>query len=130
MDQLKDQIRMLSIFHYVFAGMVGLFSLIPVIHLVVGLVFLFGDFPAQDPNMDNQLFGGIFAGVASFLIITGLTIAFLIFLAGKRLGRHTNILYCQVVAGVLCIFAPLGTILGVFTLILLNKPEAKQLFGV
>ena len=35
-----------------------------------------------------------------------------------------------VVAALECLAFPLGTVLGVFTLIVLVRPEVKQLFGV
>ena len=34
----------------------------------------------------------------------------------------------MVIAGVCCMFMPLGTILGVFTLVTLNKDSVKELF--
>jgi hypothetical protein len=39
-------------------------------------------------------------------------------------------LYCLVVAGIECIFMPFGTVLGVFTIIVLMRPSVRNLFGV
>lgn len=129
---------MLSIFHYVVAGLGALVSLFPSFHLAVGLYFLFGDIPepagevaGEDvPPFPNELFGGIFAGVALMLIVTGLTLSFFVFLAGRKLARHEGRLFCQVVAGILCVCFPVGTVLGIFTLIILEKKEARELFRV
>ena len=35
----------------------------------------------------------------------------------------------MVMAAILCAFAPFGTVLGIFSLIILTKPETKKLFG-
>jgi hypothetical protein len=37
--------------------------------------------------------------------------------------------FCLVVAGVSCLFMPFGTILGVLSLIVLNRPSVKLLFS-
>ena len=51
-------------------------------------------------------------------------------LAGRRLAALRSHTFCLVVAGIECFFMPFGTILGVFTILTLLKPEAKRLFGV
>ena len=38
--------------------------------------------------------------------------------------------FCVVVAAISCCFTPLGTVLGVFTLIVLFRPSVKALFGL
>jgi len=37
-------------------------------------------------------------------------------------------MFCLIVAGIICIFMPLGTILGVFTIIVLVRPSVKAMF--
>ena len=41
MTQDEDQLRLLSIFHYVVGGLAGFFALFPIFHLIVGLFFIF-----------------------------------------------------------------------------------------
>lgn len=43
-DDLQH-LKLLSIFHYVLAGITGLFSLIPLIHLFMGLAIVTGGCP-------------------------------------------------------------------------------------
>jgi hypothetical protein len=38
--------------------------------------------------------------------------------------------FCLVMAGVACMFMPFGTVLGVFTIIVLLRDSVKELFGV
>jgi hypothetical protein len=33
------------------------------------------------------------------------------------------------VAGLCCLFSPLGTLLGIFTLVVLQRPSVRALFG-
>jgi len=139
MDQLKEHIRLLSIFHYVVGGMLWLFSLFPVIHLVIGIFLLTAGFSGCSQNQDipvdfnedvsAKIIGGMFVAIASLIIVTGLTIAFFVIRAGRKLGRHESRTFCLVIAAILCAFLPFGTVLGVFTIIILSKPETRELFG-
>lgn len=142
MDQLKEHIRLLSIFHYVVGGMMALVSFFPVIHLVMGLAMLMGFIPGDIPEPDKdtvnsdinpelplRIMGGIFTGVAAIVILTGLTISFFVIRAGKKLSRYESRTFCIVMAAILCAFAPFGTVLGIFSIIVLTKPEAQELFG-
>lgn len=56
-------------------------------------------------------------------------LALLVFIAGKNLEKQEKYQLCLVAAAVLCIFMPLGTILGVFTLITLTNESVKKLFN-
>ena len=66
--------------------------------------------------------------VASELILGGWTLAIAIFLAGRFLTRRAHYMYCFVVAAIECLLMPFGTILGVFTIIVLVRPSVKALF--
>lgn len=131
MEEVKEHIRLLSIGHYIVAGLTGLFSLFPLIHVGLGLSFLFGDFPQASPKDEfpSELFGGIFVIVGAMAILMGLSCAILIGIAGKKMKEFRSRTYCLVIAGVLCAIFPLGTVLGVLSLITLLKPEAKTLFS-
>jgi hypothetical protein len=48
--------------------------------------------------------------------------------AGRFLARRKHHLFCLVVAGVECLFFPFGTVLGVFTIIVLMRPSVQQAF--
>lgn len=138
MDQIKEHIRLLSIFHYVVGGLTALCSFIPIIHLVMGIAMLIGAFP---PNVDAssaqtaedemalKFVGIMFTAFASVFIIGGLTFSVCILRAGKKLARYESRTFCLIIAAILCAFAPLGTVLGVFSIITLTKPETKELFG-
>lgn len=126
-----QQLRLLSIFHYVVAAITGLFSLFPVIHLVIGLAMVNGHMPVppdQPGAPSPELFGWFFVAFAGVFIVCGLTLAGFIAYAGRCLARHRRHTLCLVVAGLSCMMMPFGTVLGVFTLIVLLRPQVRQLF--
>lgn len=122
-----EHLRLLAIFHYVVGGLAGLFSLFPGMHLAMGIWMASGTFPDADPQV--RYMGWFFIAIASVVILTGLTFAVMIVLAGRNLAAHTHYMFCLVIAAIECAFAPFGTVLGVFTIIVLQRPSVKQLFG-
>jgi hypothetical protein len=130
MDQNEEHLKLLAVFHYVVSAIAGLFSLFPVIHLVLGLAMLSGRFPGGGKvEPDARLVGGFFVGFAVVWIAIGLMFAICIFFAGRNIARRTRYMYCLVVAAVECMFMPFGTVLGVFTLLVLMKEPVKVMFG-
>ena len=51
------------------------------------------------------------------------------FLVGRGLAQRKRYMFCLVVACVECLFMPFGTVLGVFTIIVLSRDSVKALFG-
>jgi hypothetical protein len=126
----EDHLRLLSIFHFVFAGLAGLFSLLPILHLLIGLGIITGTFP-PGAGKDGlpAAFGWFFVALASFFILCGLTFAICLLVAGRYLIQHRGYLFCLIVAAFACLAPPFGTVLGVFTIIVLMRPSVKELFG-
>jgi len=130
-SQDVDHLRLLSIFHYIIGGIVGLFSLFPLIHLAIGIGILTGAFDNVDQDEPPpELLGWLFVLLPSFFIFMGLAMATCIVVAGRKLSRRTGHLYCLVIAGVECFFIPFGTVLGVLTIVVLTRPSVKTLFGL
>lgn len=124
-----DQLRLLSIFHYVVAGMMALFSLFPIFHLLIGLGMLTGSLPDTQGDEAARFVGGFFVVFALAWIVFGLISAALVALAGVYLKQQRKYTYCLVVAALSCLFMPFGTVLGVFTIIVLMRDSVKRLFG-
>jgi len=122
----RDTLHLLSIFHYVIAGLIALAACFPLIHFTIGLSLIFGSVSTEEPALG--LMGGMFAALAGIIILIGWGLALLVFLAGKNLDRQKKYQLCMAGAAVVCIFMPLGTILGVFTLVTLNNESVKKLF--
>jgi hypothetical protein len=69
------------------------------------------------------LIAAIVAGLIGSLFLVGLYGS-----VGWAIHRRKWHLYCMVISGLLCLSFPLGTALGVFSLITLSKPEIRRLF--
>ena len=125
-----EHLRLLSIFHYVFAGVLALLACIPLIHVGLGLAMVlaprqFGGHGEPPP----ALLGWFFVFTGGVFIIAGWLTAVLIAWSGRCLARRVHHTYCLVMAGVACVFIPLGTLLGVFTILVLAKSEVKAAFA-
>jgi hypothetical protein len=136
MDQDSEHLQLLSIFHYIVAGIGALFSCFPVFHLTFGLVMLFapsafenGQHGQQNDAEVLRLVGIGMTAVATTIILVGWTISFCVFLAGRYLGRRRHYVFCLVIAAILCMMMPFGTVLGVFTIIVLMRPSVKAMFS-
>lgn len=131
MNQDEEHLRLLSIFHYVVGGLAALFSCFPFIHVAMGLLFVFmPEKMSSKGDMPPALFGWFFVILGSVIILIGWTLAICILLTGRFLAKRKRYLYCFVLGCVECLFMPFGTVLGVFTIMVLNRPSVKQLFGV
>ena len=127
-----EHLRLLSIFHYVVAGIAALFACFPILYLVFGILMLSGTVPGKDPFDEKMatVFGVFIVAFSVVAILVGLAFCILLILSGRYLRRHVNYTFCLVMAGVACIFMPFGTVLGVFTILVLVRPSVKTAFGV
>jgi hypothetical protein len=89
MDNDVDQLRLLSIFHYVVGGIAALFSLFPLIHVALGLAMISGRLDGNANGPDVYLFGWLFVAFAGIAIVSGITLAVCLILAGHFLSQHT-----------------------------------------
>jgi hypothetical protein len=130
MNEDREYLKLLSIFHYVVGGLAALFACFPIIYIAVGILAVYAP-----GTMDSEgdalpaLFGWIFIIVGAGLILVGWTFAVFTIIAGRYLVRQVHYLFCMVVAAIECIFMPFGTVLGVFTIIVLVKPSVKKMFA-
>ncbi|MCL4275580.1 MAG: hypothetical protein KJZ77_17040 [Anaerolineales bacterium] len=129
MKQSEDEqyLQLLSIFHYIVGGMVGLFACFPIIHFAFGLSMLVSGF-TQSPQGEPALIGLFFTLLAGGFILFGWAFAICVILTGRFIAKRKNHMFCLVVAGTECMFTPFGTVLGVFTIIVLIRPSVKAAF--
>ncbi len=130
MNDDLEHLKLLSIFHYVVAGMAFLFACIPLFHFFFGLAMVSGWLPDANDDAGLQLFGVLLMVLAGCMILAGWTYAVATAIAGSFLSSRRHYTYCLVMAGISCLFMPFGTVLGVFTIIVLVRPSVKELFGL
>ena len=121
---------LLSMFHYIVGGITALFSCMPIIHVIIGLSMVSGKFFNESNGTEPPSFmGWILVIMGAVFIVLGLSIAVCMIVAGRKLKRRKNRVFCMVVAGIECMIMPFGTVLGVFTLIALNKESIQEIFA-
>lgn len=125
-DRDAQHLDLLALLHTVCAAVIGLFSLFPLIHVGLGIAMVTGKMAGA--SGDEAFVGWVFIAVGACIILAGETIALLVYLAGRRLKRRQGYTFCIVVAGIACLFMPVGTALGVFTLVVLMRPSVRDLF--
>lgn len=129
MDDNLHYLKLLSVFHYVVGGIAALFACIPAVHLILGISLIVASRSAGSGNdVPPEFIGWVFALFGGAFIILGWTFAACVITAGRSLARRTRYTFCLVMGCVECIFMPFGTVLGVFTIIVLSKPDVKEVF--
>jgi hypothetical protein len=129
MHEDLEHLKLLSIFHYVVGGLAALFAFFPVIYVAVGVLAVYAP-----GTMDSEgdalpaMFGWIFIVIGAGLMLLGWAFAVFTILTGRYLARQVHYLFCMVIAAIECMFMPFGTVLGVFTIIVLAKPSVKKMF--
>jgi hypothetical protein len=125
-----QHLRLLSIFYVVVGAFAALAGTIPVIHFVIGIMLVSGQLPAG-PNKGGppvEMIGWFFVVIGGLAVLLGWCAAVGMWVAARMLVRHRRYTFCMVMAGVACLFQPVGTVLGVFTIIVLMRPGVKDLF--
>ncbi len=130
-SQDQEHLRLLKTFHYVVGGLIAFFSCFALIYLVLGIMFLSSPETFKDSNTGQPapaFLGGLFVGLGSVFFVLGEVLAVCIFIAGKYIGQRRRYMFVFIVACLECLFMPFGTILGVFTIMVLSRDSVKRLF--
>ena len=127
-----QHLMLLSVFHYLMAGLTTLGGFITAAYFVlVGYVMtsVVPSMPASagspPPPAAVGWFVGAFGALISLMI---LAFAVLHFLCGRWIAARRNHTFCFVVGCISCISFPLGTVLGVFTIMVLQRPSVRWHF--
>lgn len=132
-----EHLRLLSIFHYVCAAIVAVFSSMFLLHVAMGISILQGDGLFVKPfnqggrgpfGGDEKVVGSMFVVAGGMTVLAGWTFAAFLALAGRFLAARRRRVFCIVIAALACAFTPFGTVLGVFTLIVLMRPSVQAMF--
>ena len=133
MNKDLDHLRLLSMFHFLLGAFTLVSSLFSVLYIVAGVGMVLSPdfaeqtgFPKGDQARTMTLMFVVF--VCVFLAI-GFATAICQIFAGRFLGRQAHYVFCTAIAAIECISIPFGTILGVFTLMVLSRDSVKRLFN-
>lgn len=126
MTEEDEHLRLLKIGHYVLGGFGIVFACLPLLHFGVGIMLLLGmvpDYPSP------RYAGWMFAIAGGLFFLLGQACAISVIISGRFIAKRKNYLFSIILAGLLCTFAPFGTVLGIFTFIVLHKDPVKRLYG-
>ncbi len=133
MERRREHVRLLAIFHFVYAGAVLLGTLVPIVWLSLATVWWpeLADEARHSADGRPALAAGTLGlAMASIGIMMAWVWALVLVFAGRSLLARQRYTFCMVVAGLTCLSIPLGTVLGVTTLMILNQEETRRLFAV
>lgn len=127
----ESQLNLLVVFHYVVAAITALFSCFALIYIGLGLAMILHPESMSGSHGEPAppFVGWIFASLGVAFLIGAWAYIICLVLAGRFLKRRRHYIFCLVMAGLSCMWMPFGTVLGVFTFIVLLRPEVKALFA-
>ena len=123
-----NHIWLLALFHYILGGLEAAFGCLPLIYVGMGIAFVTGEFD-KGPNPPPPQVGYVLIFVGLFVTLLMWGMACLKLCAGRSLSQHKRYTFCFIIACLECLNTPTGTILGVFTIIVLSRPTVKALFA-
>ncbi len=118
-----QRLASLSRFHYIVAALVAILGNIPAI-----VLWREWQTMQEDPDLILPWMGPVMAIIGIGLLADGWIMAGLLALAGYFLRRRRHRTYCLVVGFLSIPHVPFATILGVFSVVVLRRPEVKALF--
>lgn len=132
-DQRKvdaDHLKLLGIFHFVYAGMAGLGTLFLVGHFALLRAFFSNpkiweaQKQAPPPAELFEMFGWFYLIFGAWLV----SAIALNVIAGLCIRARMHRTFCMVVAGINCVRIPVGTVLGVFTIVVMARDSVRELY--
>jgi hypothetical protein len=134
MTEDEGHLDSLAMGHYVVGAIMIAFACLPLLHLGMGVAVLSGAFPAATETEGRvevmpDLFGWLFIGVGGLFFLLGQTVSIGVIISGRFLQKRKNYLFSFILACLMCFFVPVGTILGVFTIVVLSRDSVKKIYG-
>ena len=127
-EKLEGQARMLSIGHFIYGALVGLFSLLPLIYVGMGIMIMAAPLPANPNDPPPAVMGGIFVGIGLLAFVFILALAILNIVAGFSLSRRKGRTLIFIAAVMNLLNQPIGLVIGILTLLYMIQADVKTLF--
>jgi hypothetical protein len=137
-DQDRQYLNLLTIFNFVLAGLTFLIGLCPLFGIGIGIFMVSGGIPmppqptvpgsVPPPAPPMEMLGWMMVAEYSVFAVILYGSGILAAMVGWSLTRRKHWMFCVVGSGILCLFMPLGTVLGVFTIIVLVRESVKYVF--
>lgn len=125
-------LRLLSIGYYIQAGIACFYTLLIIGYSAFATVILANISKMAGQTNQQEIPAAVLSVISIILVLVlGMSCAYTVcvFLAGYWLRQFRNKVFIQVLAGFNCLAIPYGTVLGIFTFMVLQRPSAKQFFA-
>jgi hypothetical protein len=126
----NEHLRLLSIFHFVIGGLALLMLPLLVMHFLffITVVANANAWPqGHAPPAPRDIVGPMIA-MYCVVALMAFTLAGINILSVWFLRRKTHRVFSLVVAGLDCLQMPYGTVLGVFTILVLTRPSVQSMY--
>jgi hypothetical protein len=124
-----QNLHVLSICHFVYAGVFGLVSLLAAVVMLGAMLAATGGIATSGKGEPGAaLVLGFVDVLLGFVVLAFLTKTALLAYSGLCMRKRRHRTFTMVMACLACLNVPLGTMLGVFTLVVLSKPSVKALY--
>jgi hypothetical protein len=124
----EQNLNVLSICHFIYAGLFGLVSLVFGTILVVTMLATAGAAAHGKGGPEAAAVIGIADVILGVFVVFFLAKTTLLAYSGACIRRRRNRTLSMVMACLACLNVPLGTALGVFTLVVLSRPSVKAMY--
>lgn len=122
-----EHLRLLALGYKVSAGVSAFTSLFGLMYMIMGLVF--GVIGAHGGNEAPPVAAGWMFGLIGFAIFAScIVFGLLQWRTAACLEKRESPTFCMVIAAINCMGMPWGTVLGVFTFVVLGRESVKRLF--
>jgi hypothetical protein len=130
MQRQRDEqhLSLLSIFYYIYGGLSLVGGCFGIIYLAAAALILASPEMVEDEEVPAAVISGIMAVVGGCVLLLAVGIGALVIYVGYSLSQHRNYIFCLVIGALICLNIPIGTVLGVFTIVVLSRPSVKALF--
>lgn len=135
-----EQLKLLSIFHYIMGGFICLMACRALVLLVTGIAMVHGpnllgnsgSIPlpngVEPGGAPPESLGWVLIVAGAIFFLLGQAVGAVIIMAGRSLARRRRRLFVLVIAWLQCAIFPIGTALGIFTIIVLLRQSVKAQF--
>ncbi len=123
-----EMAQALSIGWYMAGGLTLLCGSLPILHIVMGIAIATGTLRGSQGPEAEPIFGIFLALIGLVFVLVAYAIGASIVYAGHCITKRKHRVFLFVISGIVCMFAPFGTALGVITILALTRTDLSAEF--
>ncbi len=124
-----EHLRQLSVAHYVYAALQCFFVIFSATFFGIALAMIARPEWFHGAEPPAILLSGFFMSLGLAMSFLSIGFAYCSYRVGRSLKERRHYGFCKLISAFNCLSMPVGTVLGVFTLVVLSRPRVKAMFG-